>query len=52
MPIENAAFEFAGSAFLFIQHCCFFVFVFLHFGRMALSFFGEMCGRVGNDMPR
>ena len=43
------AFEYAGSAFLFIQHCCIFVFFcFLHFGRMP-SRFCEICGRVGNE---
>ena len=44
------AFEGATCAFLFIQHCC--MFVFLQFGQMPLSFFGEICGRIGNEMPR
>ena len=34
-----------------MQHCCIFVFFFLHTGRMLLSFVCEMCGRVGNEMP-
>ena len=36
------AFEYAESAFLFVQHCCCFFFVFFlgrNFGRMPLSFF-------------
>ena len=32
------AFQCADSALLFIQHCCIFVFLFLHFGRAHLSF--------------
>ena len=50
------AFEYADSAFLFIQHCC----IFVLFCILAdcpsrfffFFFFCEICGRNGNDMPR
>ena len=36
----------------FFQYCCIFrVVVFLHFGQMPLSFFCDICGRVGNETP-
>ena len=53
MPIDpQPAFEYADSSFLFLQHCCMFVFSLL-FGRLPLSFVCEMCvcDRVGNEMP-
>ena len=45
------AFEYADCAFLFIQHCCIFEF-FFHFGRIAPLVLFEICGRIGNEMPR
>ena len=38
---------------LFVYSTLFYVRdLFLHFGRVPLSFFCEICGRIGNEMPR
>ena len=52
----QSAFEYAESAFLFIQHCCIFVFFFVPFSFRSnvplVLFFHEICDRIDNEMSR
>ena len=49
----NLQFSYHSNAQI-VRFCLFNIVVFLcflHVGQMPLSFFGEICGRIGNEMP-
>ena len=50
MTVQPAS-DYADSAF-FVLHCCIFVFFSFRPNAPLFFFFGEMCGRIGNEMPR